>query len=333
MELIQEYLENIFSPPMEVKELPRERIKMLPIYLRETYWYYSVTILGKAVVLVEPKYQKEFKILRTRVQLNKLPKEFGIIVLLLREVTAINRNRMVQSRINFIVPGKQLFLPELLMDLRESYPAATVKKSTDHLTPSAQAILLYHILPYNKWDVETHSFKELAEKFGYTPMSISKAVDNLKMHELIKVEGEKEKFVRFNMAKHELWNHLLKTKIWTNPVLKTVYVEKKPAVATLRANITGLAQYSEINESNQKYYAIDKVNYYALQQKMEIDEIEDTETKYCLEVWKYDPLILAENTDSDQPAVDPLSLYLSMQENTDERVDIELDNIIEKYTW
>ena len=36
---------------------------------------------------------------------------------------------------------------------------------------------------------------------------------------------------------------------------------------------------------------------------------------------------------NDPPVVDPLSLYLSLQEHTDERIEMALEQIINKQTW
>jgi len=59
-----------------------------------------------------------------------------------------------------------------------------------------QLLLIYQILSVDlNWKIEEHPFKYIAQKFGYTPMTITKAIDNLKSHELIDVFGEKEKFI------------------------------------------------------------------------------------------------------------------------------------------
>ena len=54
-----------------------------------------------------------------------------------------------------------------------------------------------------------------------------------------------------------------------------------------------------------------------------------TEGKYALEIWKYKPL----NIVSDNTVVDPLSLYLSMQDIKDERIEMALDQMLKKYVW
>jgi hypothetical protein len=47
-----------------------------------------------------------------------------------------------------------------------------------------------------------------------------------------------------------------------------------------------------------------------------------------VEVWSYDPGPLA-----DQGAVDPLSLYLSLKDNKDERVEAALEGMLGSLQW
>ena len=50
-------------------------------------------------------------------------------------------------------------------------------------------------------------------------------------------------------------------------------------------------------------------------------------------MWKYNPLVLVGELPNDLSVVDPLSLYLSLQDNHDERIEMALDKIIEQYIY
>jgi hypothetical protein len=54
-----------------------------------------------------------------------------------------------------------------------------------------------------------------------------------------------------------------------------------------------------------------------------------SEGKYALEVWKYRPLTVNEKPD----VVDPLSLFLSMRNRADERIEIALDQLLKDWVW
>ena len=47
-----------------------------------------------------------------------------------------------------------------------------------------------------------------------------------------------------------------------------------------------------------------------------------------IEVWRYDPDLLAKNG-----VIDPLSLYLSIRANDDERIQIELKDLMNSIKW
>jgi len=47
-----------------------------------------------------------------------------------------------------------------------------------------------------------------------------------------------------------------------------------------------------------------------------------------VQVWRYDPHILSENG-----KVDKLSLYLSLRDNADDRIQIELENMLNEIKW
>jgi hypothetical protein len=87
-----------------------------------------------------------------------------------------------------------------------------------------------------------------------------------------------------------------------------------------------------MNTSKQEYYAIDRGNFIRYRGNGQLQNLNDYEGKYCIEVWKYSPFALTKGV-TKQNNVDPLSLYLSLRENKDERIEMALEKIIENYIW
>jgi hypothetical protein len=109
-----------------------------------------------------------------------------------------------------------------------------------------------------------------------------------------------------------------------------VFVDEKPkGLLLLKSNASALPTYTNLNPSNQQYYAIEKDEFYALQKSNELVNANPTEGKYALEIWKYKPLNIVDGL----TVVDPLSLYLSMYDINDERIAMALDQILKKYVW
>ena len=94
-----------------------------------------------------------------------------------------------------------------------------------------------------------------------------------------------------------------------------------------------ICEYTDLNPSKQQYFAIEKTVFYGLQKSNALVNLNDYEGKYAIEVWKYDPLTLVDELPNDMAVVDPLSLYLSLRDSKDERIEMALEQIIEKNIW
>lgn len=336
MNKLKQYIEEIIGETIHPVPVRGSQLGKLPLYITEGYRFFDANLLERDLLLVFPKMVDEISILQlskhNELLRNTVEKP---VVFVFDYIEAFNRKRLIEKHLNFIVPDKQLFIPELFVDLRESYSRPKTQREQEKLLPTAQFILLYHLLHrYDNNSIEHYAFKDLAKKLGYTPMAISKAVDNLKNHDLISVEGSKEKHIVFDRKRTDLWHIVNNEKVLlTSPVLRRVYVDELPRPAVLKANTAALPEYTDMNPSRQQFYAIEKTAFYALQRNNELVNLNEYEGEYCLELWKYNPIPLMEGLNLDRSVVDPLSLYLSLKDEHDERIEMALDQIIQKYIW
>lgn len=335
MKKLKQYIYDILGTEIQPEPITKEQLNSLPIYISETYRLYSFVLFDQFLLLVEPKKAGSFSLLQTEKHFGLLRHIFAKkVILLIPEITAVNRKRLIEKGINFIVPGKQFYLPELLLDLRENFSNPKTKRKNEKLLPSAQFLLIYHIIHRNeRWQLEEHSFKDIAKKTGYTAMAITKAVDNLKYHEMIKITGEKEKYIRFVSDRHELWHNAERRNLLVNPVLRQVYVDYKTNIFMLLSNASALTEFSDMNPGRQKFYALEKNKFYGLQKNNLLSNANDYEGEYCLEIWKYNPETLVSEQPNNAPVVDPLSLYLSLKESKDERIEMALEQLLDKVVW
>lgn len=330
MKNTMKYIQDTFGIVVTPKPLSDGLRDRLPMYIFEAYRFYGASLFDRDVVFGELKDGEGMSIIMLEKQLQQIKGLLNqTVVLVLENVHSYQRRRLIERGINFIVPGKQMYLPALLIDMRESFTREPVKR--ERLLPSAQLLLIYQILGGRLiWKLEGHSFKEIALKFGYSAMAITKAIDNLKRLSLIDVVGEKEKFIRFRYDKSALMEKVLKENLFVNPVLKMVFVDELPAgLKVMNCNNNGLSIYTDINPGSQLYYAVEKEEYYELQRNNVLVNSNPSEGKYALEVWKYRPLTVNEKPD----VVDPLSLFLSMRNRADERIEIALDQLLKDWVW
>jgi len=331
---VNPYIHEILGVEMHLQPIPKNDMGAIPMFIGSTYRLDYAVLFNQQLVLAEPLHKEDFSIAQLEKHFNLLKDAFiqSRIVLVIQELSSLNRKRLIEKRINFILPSKQLFLPDMMMDLRENGIPRKVNRETAKLLPSTQFLLIHHILHKNL-NIENYSFKELSEKLGYTAMGITKAIDNLKQLEVIEVVGEKEKYIRFKLDKVELWKDLEHRESWVTPVLKKIYVDEKPLMFMLRSNTSALHEYTDINPSGQEFYAVEKSIFYALQKNNALVNANEYEGRYCLEVWKYNPVTLVGEMSNDSPVVDPLSLYLSLKDIHDERIGMAFEQIIEKFIW
>jgi hypothetical protein len=332
MKTLIAYIKDVVGLEIEIQPLARAVIDKLPMYLTEGYQWHKIVLADRPCILAQMKeanafgiaqIEKHFVLVR---KITQLP-----VIAIFDKLEAYNRKRLIEKRIAFIVPDKQLYIPEFLIDLKEFGVADKKKQST--LTPVAQQLFLIFILDKkNNLKLENLTFKELAYLLGTNPMGITRAVENLKYHEVIEVTGDKEKFIRFIFDRQQTWHNAEHRNILINPVLKRVYVDEKPqGIFMLRSYNSALPEYSDINPTRQEFYALEKNRFYALQKNNTLINANKQEGEYCIEVWKYNPETVTNKLLSNTQVVDPLSLYLCYTEIQDERVEMAKEQIIQKF--
>lgn len=332
MENLKKYIEKITGELIEISSISKNELgSILPLYMIEMYRFFETVLFGKPFILIELKNEHQLSI-------SLLIKHQALIyeklnvqpIIVFSNIGRFQRNRLIEKKVQFVIPNTQLFMPYSLIDLNERFTATHTKR--EKLLPSAQLLLISYLLN-KKNEIKELPFQELANKFGYSPMAISKAANNLVSLELCKVEEQhKEKFIHFTENKYQLWKSAASYLI--NPVLKTVYADSLPNnLIPLKSNFSALAEYSDMNPSRQQYFALEKTLFYGLQKADQFQNLNPYEGNYCLEIWKYNPKILAGTTLKNKNLVDPLSLYLSLKNTKDERTEYALEKLIEESLW
>jgi len=320
------YLETIFGQAPELTPLKRARIRGLPHFLANAFQLFECDFFGRPLIFAKPINKPSIasptELAR---QGARLQDHFAIpVALILPHVEAYQRNRLVQQGVPFIVPNRQLFLPQLMIDLSERFPRVTAKKAK-HLSAPAQLVIIYHLLMEN---VGVFSLRELAKRTSYSAMTISKVQDELSGFGLCNTESiGRSKYLRFKFDRQELWHEALP--FLRSPVraMKAVR-DAAPGLLTIRAGISALSTYTNISPDRVPTYAIkDSVFKKALMNGEVVVTPDQAEASAMAELWKYDPAFV------NQPDVDVLSLFLTLKDNPDERVQRELERLMADQSW
>ena len=141
-----EYINETLGTNAVAIPIQKDGLGKLPMFINEAYKLYNTVLLNRELLLVELRNNEELSILKIEKNLQLIKTAFEKkVVLVIENLAAYNRKRLIEKGINFIVAGKQLFIPELLIDLKENYTNPKAVQKKDKLLPSAQFLLIYQL--------------------------------------------------------------------------------------------------------------------------------------------------------------------------------------------
>ena len=320
--VLHEYLEAIGGDQPWIEPIAERVTSNLPLFLRRRYHFSRADLFGRKCFLAiegpraaEPsptEYAHDAALLKQRLS--------GDVILVLSGLPAYVRNRLVRQYVPFIVPGSQMFLPMLMIDLREHFPKSRAR-SQNTLSSISQLVIIYHILQAPLSDMP---LGQIASRLGYSAMAISKAQDELQSVQLCEViRSGRTISLHFNADGKDLWNRA--EPLLLTPVKRTQWIRwGQPRARAATAGITALSRYSMLGDDPIPTYAMRDRELLSALGKGEIFGCagrEESEAR--MEAWKYDPWLMAR-----EDTVDRCSLYLSLRHSADERIQKELPRLL-----
>jgi len=235
---------------------------------------------------------------------------------------------LITNKSNFIVSNKQIYIPSLCLYLTER--GATQQLSArQNLSPSAQLLLLYHL---QKQSFENTPFKDIAKLLNYSKKTVSLVASELQsasICEIIRLDN-RNKTLRFSDYGRNLWNVV--EPLMSSPIQKVWYIQKYNIPNGLPRYIShdaALSRYTFITDPSNPSYAIDKKIFSQYQYQQHLQPfLHPQEGDVRIEIWKYDPAPLA-----NQELIDKLSLALCYRDTDDERINKELETMINETQW
>ena len=307
---------------------PWARANELPYFLRDTFQFSELELLGQPVVLAIRRAEAKQSLSEVRTWLDKVKALAGQPAVYVTDALAsYERRRLIEQKVSFIVPGNQLYLPDLGLDLRE-YFRQRAPAMEAALSPSAQAILITALLR-QPWQSDWQPSK-VAVALGYTPMTLSRAVKELTAAGLATAYTVgRSRWLRMEHPPEQAWEHA-KPALRT-PIKRTVWVAAHGIVARRPSRIAGLsalARYSMLTEPKWPVYAMTSAEWKAATDAG-VRELPEPETgAQEWQLWSYSPALMPDIT-----TVDPLSLTLSLQDNADDRIQLALDELKGQLPW
>lgn len=319
---LETYLRETLHAPVQLERW--RQAAALPAYLTGQYDFFDGTV-GDVHILFLHSAEEPIPSAAKKHERALQQDWTGPVAFVFERITPRTRQRMVSEGLSFVVPGNQVYLPALGVNLRERYK--TRVRTTDRLRPSAQVLFL-HVLANRSPASGTPS--GLAKRLGYTAMAMGQALNQLEDAKLVNVHKEgRERLFELAGAPADLWHQ-------AQPLLASPHSRRRylVGVATsarkgLDAGLSALATYSALAEPTVPVVAFDRITTKGLLDARGVQELPTVdEAELEVEVWSYEPGLLSAG-----PAVDRLSLYLSLRDDTDERVRSAVDEMMRGVTW
>lgn len=320
--LLEHYLSEILGIEIAI-HLWKEQNK-LPFFLTATYDFNEMFLLGHPCLVMGVKNDAEVTPAEVRKHQELVQKQWkGLCIYVPTDISAYNRKRLMEHQTPFIVPGNQLYLPDLGMDLREHYKKKR-SHTIQHFSPATQVVVIHALL----CGIQAHfTPSELAKALGYTLMTMSRAFNELETAHIGEIQRKgKERWWQFAGEKRDLWDQ-------SKPFMKTpikkqtkIFHKKLAAIAGLSA----LSHYSMLSTPTRPTYAIGIEQWKTWKQEGVEEHPSADDAPFDLEIWHYNPELFLSTKSH---IVDPFSLYLSLESNTDERIESALSEMMEKITW
>lgn len=317
------YLEDALGIPITVIEWQEQGI--MPFFLRDSYAFYTTDLLNTHCLIMNPRDHSEQTPLSVRKHMFLMHEKWqGEIIYLNESITAYNRKRLIEQKVPFVVPDKQMYLPFLGIDLREHF--RKLKEAPVQFSPSTQNVVIYALLFGNG---QPYTPSGLAGVLGYTTMTLTRAFDELEAASLaeVKMKG-KERLLTFHQDKKLLWQNA--QRYLSSPIKKRLWIAQPKMKWSLpKAGLSALSHYSMLSEPAHETFAISQENWKLLCTRHKFREYPVAEPEaYEVEIWNYDPGRYAI-----EGFVDPFSLHLSLHGTNDERIESALEEMLEKWTW
>lgn len=320
---MNEIIKKIFGEAIEVKDYTYPI--GTPNYIRYGYRARRLVWDKKECLLITPM-SDGWNLPSLKKQAKKIEKLCSMnLVLELNRLSAMQRTNLIQSGIAFVVGSGQLFIP-----FWGSYFEEKIKKAMNapsKMTAKAQLVFLY-LYYLNRDEKVQINLTQVCKNLYLSKATCTRAVQLLETLGLIILEKKgTAKSIVFADDMDKILQRSMPYMV--SPTRRQIYVKEIPKKLPGRiSGIKALAGKSMLMENEKDGgYAIDC----ALTRSIPEDIIIDKQEFYdfggaVIEAWNYNPVLL-----SDGEYVDEISLILLLRENTDERIQGELNGIRRKY--
>ncbi len=186
-------------PPFDIVGVPlsKGQSRDFPGFFKLKYRISFSNYSGNPICLLTPKRGGSFSPIQLHKQQVALQEKIQIpIIFVFNQMPYFHIERCAQKKINFVMPGRRIFIPVFGLDWhKKDEPASEEVKK---LTPLAEMLLLYHL---NMGSLHGKTISQLAQMFDRTYITTYralKAIEKMGLCELFGTPGLRVRFVADN---------------------------------------------------------------------------------------------------------------------------------------
>jgi len=295
----------------------------LPVYLAATFDTACTELLDTPCAFAFRRASASSSPTTTAKQLTQLATILDRLVVLVEPtIPSWRRRRLIERRVAFVAPSTQLYLPPLGIDLRDAVRSPhNLGHANAPFAPSTQVVLLDLLLddPGRGREPET-----VAQRVRFSTMSISRAVRALEGANLIeRPKHGRSRRLRLRGTPKDVWERA--QPFLVSPVRARFAADEQAFPTALDAGETALANQSMLAPPPIRTVAVSGETWtkHAASRSVHARAADvDQPGSVMVEVWTYPPESLSRGS-----SVDPLSLYLSLREHDDARIERARDTL------
>ena len=305
---------TIAGQQIELRNLSKQDQKGLWLELIANFKMMQFDFNGQVMLLLVAKGEMDY----TNVQRRKISERIESIkhipaVFYFDNLLTYERDRLVEQGVYFIVADKFAFVPTLIINR-----LSTKSEIKELFYPSTQYILLYHLQIES---LDGLSLKELEDKVPYKYKTIAKSIKQLEALGLVRLEGSRNKKLVFELSGKELWDKASTNLI--DPIKSIEYTSDVFPEGDI-GGISALSHYSMLVPEDVPTRVLTAE--WVREHKYSIPELHSFEDTQRIEIWKYPP-------SGTSGYVDKLSLFLTLKDDNDPRVEKEIEIMMNEIKW
>lgn len=312
--------------------------RKLQFMLQDAYHFMELSLHGRPFIAMVDKLNEPRPAKMVGKHIQNLAKDHpDTFIFVTTAMTSIERRRYIEKGVQFIVPGNQMFVPSLGIDLREYFRKRAIK--VEAMGPATQAMIIGLLCrepaPIDAAEEKGRGY--LTQGLDYSRMTLSRSVKELETLGLLELVDSVRtcqvygKEADLNAANARLWQAA--RPMMKSPVKRVAWLSKVPTCTFASLLVSGewalafVAEETMLNYPRLPVYALSASQFDAVLKNGKAFQTEEEDAVCEIEIWSYEPKAFRHWG----PSVDGFSLVLSFEGTHDPRLEMcvsEIEEII-----